>query len=298
MLDLQLIPTLPTLKDLLGPDWETRAAEEAHRTLAEVAVACAWPRELRRQVDESLDAFSWRSPRKYHAVNETLGELGQWREVLASGVQIWKIGPARRRILNRLFEVADTDLCLTQAEALQNLGAALPTVLPTLGELLGPGWAACTWNDAMDVLRTWFNVNPSPHKPLVIRALMAARYGLAARYAHFSIRDATLGDFRDSVPRLLLGPKTLTYLTYLFEISSASALSASLVRQLTQLHERLPAAHRNAWISLGHRMLSRAEAAPTDWADIQSQLSPDQIILWLNLGEQMLRRVSSGEEAH
>jgi hypothetical protein len=296
MLDLQLIPTLPTLRTLLGPDWETRTLKDARRALTESAKTLE--PDLRREV-RTIVSCSWRWPFEIIAdQNATTRErLGFWRKVLENYTPLVGVGPLRRKLLNRLFEIAEIDGPSEFGDLTFEVEVALlPTLLPTLAELLGPGWETCSWDDALDVLRAWLGANPSLYGRGGIRALMAAR----RRFPNI-----TLGIARERLPEAVIrkiGPKSYQMLDYLFEISLAQAPvttpTASPIEQLAQLHERLPAAHRSAWISLGQRMLSRAEAAPTDWADIQSQLNAEQLILWLNLGEQMLRRVSSGEEAH
>ena len=296
MLDLQLIPTLPTLGALLGPDWETRTLEEVRRMLQDVAVKEAWPRELWQQVDKSLmSLLTHYLPHKHWSfVNAALGGPGQWREVLASGVQIRKIGPARRRILNRLFEVADAPAS-PESEELH-----LETELPTLAELLGPEWEACDWDDAVEVMRAWCRINPSQHGVLAIRALMSTRRSAAP----------TLGSAREELLEAIntwgqptmrqIGPKSGRVLCHLFGITETPGAhqptEASLKTQaerLLRLYDSLPAAYQNAWIRLGQRMLPDTEdAAPTELTDIQPRLSRDQITLWLDLGEQMLQRAT------
>ncbi|OQA93761.1 MAG: hypothetical protein BWY25_03084 [Chloroflexi bacterium ADurb.Bin222] len=296
MFDLRLIRTLPTLTELLGPDWETCTLKDARRVLTESAKTLN--PDLRREV-RTIVSFSWRWPFEIIAdQTATTGErLSFWRKVLENYTPLIGVGPLRRKLLNRLFEIVEIDGPSEFGDFdLEVEVALLPTLLPTLAELLGPDWKTCSWDDALDVLRAWLGANPSLHGRGGIRALMAVSH-------HFP--NITLGIARERLPEAVIrqiGPKSYQILEYLLEISLAQAPvttpTASPVEQLAQLHERLPAAHRSAWISLGQRMLSRAEDAPTDLADIQSQLSPDQIILWLKLGEQMLRRGSPGEEAH
>jgi len=294
MLDLQLIPTLPTLKDLLGPDWETHTLRDAREAVAFTSMRQRWPRDLDRQVVESLRAFGLYAPRNYHAVNETLGELGQWREVLQAGVKIGGAGPLRRQILNRFFEVADAPAS-PESEDLH-----LDADLPTLAELLGPAWEACTWGDATEVMRAWYRINPSRHGITAIRTLTSTARRSATR---------TLGSARDELLAAIntwgqptmrqIGPQSRQVLYHLFEITDApgeheptEARLKTPAERLLQLYERLPAAYQNAWIRLGQRMLPDPENAPTELTDIHPRLSRDQIALWLDLGEQMLQRAT------
>ncbi len=294
MLDLQLIPTLPTLKDLLGPDWETHTLRDAREAVAFTSMRQRWPRDLDRQVVESLRAFGLYAPRNYHAVNETLRELGQWREVLQAGVKISGAGPLRRQILNRFFEVADAPVP-PESEDLRP-----ETELPTLAELLGPEWEACDWEDAVEAMRAWWRINPSPHGLLAIRALTSTR-----RFA-----ASTMGGARDELLAAIaawgrptarqIGPKSGRVLCHLFGITETPGAyqptEASLKTQaerLLRLYDSLPAASQHAWIKLGQRMLPDSEdGTPTELTDIHPRLNRDQIALWLDLGEQMLQRAT------
>jgi hypothetical protein len=264
--------------------------------LQDVAVKEAWTRELWRQVDKSLMSLltHYLPHNHWSFVNPALGGLGQWREVLAAGVQIRRIGPARRGILNRLFEVAAAPAS-PESEDLH-----LEIELPTLAELLGPEWESCDWEDAVEVMRAWCRINPSPHGVLAIRALTSTR-----RFA-----ASTMGGARDELLAAInawgrptarqIGPKSGRVLCHLFGITETPGAhqptEVSLETQaerLLRLYDSLPAAYQNAWIRLGQRMLPDTEdAAPTELTDIHPRLNRDQIALWLDLGEQMLQRAT------
>ena len=289
MIDLQLIPTLPTLAELLGPDWETRTLQKAREALAEALQA--WPRNFTRQVDESLYTLDkWYSPSHYHAVNKTLGELGQWREVLQAGAQIYDVGPTRRKILNRLFEVADIPV---EVESLE-------TTIPMLAELLGARWEDCSWDEAMNVAQAWFNVNPSKYFGTVNRLLLGVERHLYPDCRTLGAARERLSLSSTQLPNV--GEKGWRMLYHLFAIPTTLDDATGQLRpfldtatqskRLEYLFAHLSEPDRDAWISLGRRMLPQTATAPTDWTGIQPQLSAEQITLWLSLGEQMLQRAT------
>jgi len=293
MIDLQLIPTLPTLAELLGPNWETRALEDARKALA--SALKEWPRNFTRQVDESLHTLDkWYSPSHYHAVNKTLGELGQWREVLQAGAQIYDIGPTRRKILSRLFEVADVPV---EVESLE-------TLIPMLAELLGARWEDCSWHEAMTVVQAWFSVNPSTYLRSVNRLLIGVErhlpdcQTLGAARERLSLSSTQLPNVAEKGWRMLYHlfaiPTTLDDATGQLRPFLDTATQS---KRLEYLYTHLSEPDRDAWISLGRRMLPQTATAPTNWTGIQPQLNPEQLTLWLSLGEQMLQRAASREEA-
>ncbi len=109
MFDQDLILLLPTLSELLGPDWEKCSYHQAK--LAIKAESAAWPYDLFRQVDESMRTLfsSWWISRLFSGPPENWGqvELGYFHDLLKSGEKINQVGPVRRKILNWLFEIEE-----------------------------------------------------------------------------------------------------------------------------------------------------------------------------------------------
>lgn len=292
MFDPQLLTLIPTLTELLGPDWETCSARDGRGAIAKCDMIRRWPKDLSRQVDAILVASAFLRDFPDHDPN--MGELARWRKILESGVRIRGIGPLRRQIVNRFFEVTAAPTA-PESEELH-----LEIELPTLAELLGPEWEACDWEDATEVMRAWCHINPSPHGLLAIRALTSTR-----RFA-----ASTMGGARDELLAAInawgrptarqIGPKSGRVLCHLFGITETPGAyqptEASLKTQaerLLRLYDSLPAASQHAWIRLGQRMLPDSEdGTPTKLTDIHPRLNRDQIALWLDLGEQMLQRAT------
>ena len=113
MFDQDLILLLPTLSELLGPDWEKCSYRQAK--LAIKAESAAWPSALFRQVDESMRTLhsSWwisrlfSEPPELNLGQEVQDELRRLRDLLKSGEKISGVGPVRRKILNWLFEIEE-----------------------------------------------------------------------------------------------------------------------------------------------------------------------------------------------
>lgn len=311
MFDPQLISMLPTLRDLLGPGWESCTSEEAYEKLILCSEAERWPKELWRQTHESMIAigeyrrlpdgyataftqqqYEWlRSDLQRYLSDRPRTTLSHWLQALEDGVAIQDIGPLRRKILNHLFGIAD-----------KPIKAETPTsVIPAFADLLGVHWETCHWQEAMSTIRDWFEANPSAHAGAIKRLLHGVQ-------RHFP-ECQTLGAARQqlTMPSTKLknvGNRSWQILYHLFAISSTLDAATGKVHpdfdmsaqaeRLEYLSAHLSESDRRAWITLGRRMLPDTEAAPTELTDIHPRLRRDQIMLWLDLGEQMLQRATTG----
>jgi len=269
-MDPQLLQHVPTWRALLGPNWEAGTVWQAHEAMFSIFPTLPGP--LAKQLRYTLNKLIYTNKREYQDVASAhpgLGELGVWREFLLSGKRIHGAGTERGALLSRLFETLPPEPKIeppsTNAED-----------FPTLAELLGPDWQDRTYLEAREALRAWARLVPTARSRQTPARVMAA----VRRHLDHGTYDnmELLGDIRQYFinfdPYLRnVGQIGLRILHRLLEIPLATATPEPPPPVLPLTVERATACA----------------------VELCQRLSPEQLGLWLDLGQKMVAHTQEQE---